>query len=138
MSKKPYNIQRLEVLRTDLFHPWSLATEELANHLSDFSQGDGRVRSGFPVSASSSEDLTGGLRRSSKYSFHRHDPVEVSSSPRGVGSDLSCSRASDTPSHYSSSGSQPDFTLTISGVEAGDMGDCQKRAVFPSKQSYKV
>uniref|UniRef100_A0A3B4AQQ7 Immunoglobulin V-set domain-containing protein n=1 Tax=Periophthalmus magnuspinnatus TaxID=409849 RepID=A0A3B4AQQ7_9GOBI len=34
-----------------------------------------------------------------------------------------CSRASDTPSHYSSSGSQPDFTLTISGVEAGDMGE---------------
>uniref|UniRef100_A0A3B4AQV3 Immunoglobulin V-set domain-containing protein n=1 Tax=Periophthalmus magnuspinnatus TaxID=409849 RepID=A0A3B4AQV3_9GOBI len=36
---------------------------------------------------------------------------------RGVGSDLSCSRASDTPSHYSSSGSQPDFTLTISGLK---------------------
>ncbi|KAI9999763.1 hypothetical protein NQD34_011606 [Periophthalmus magnuspinnatus] len=46
--RQTHNIQRLEVLRTDLIHPRSLATEELANHLSDFSQGDGRVRLRVP------------------------------------------------------------------------------------------
>uniref|UniRef100_A0A3B4AS57 Ig-like domain-containing protein n=1 Tax=Periophthalmus magnuspinnatus TaxID=409849 RepID=A0A3B4AS57_9GOBI len=55
---------------------------------------------------------------------------------RGVGSDLSCSRASDTPSHYSSSGSQPDFTLTISGVEAGDMGEYFCLGVYLSSDPF--
>ncbi len=43
----------------------------------------GESPSETPVSASSSEDVTVGLRRSSKYSFHRPttSPVEVNSSP---------------------------------------------------------
>ncbi|KAI3356940.1 hypothetical protein L3Q82_003579 [Scortum barcoo] len=40
--RQPHNIQRLEVLRADLIHPRRLATEELANYLSDFGLGDGR------------------------------------------------------------------------------------------------
>ncbi|KAI3371831.1 hypothetical protein L3Q82_006713 [Scortum barcoo] len=39
--RQPHNIQRLEVLRADLIHPRRLATEELANYLSDFGLGDG-------------------------------------------------------------------------------------------------
>ncbi|KAI3370335.1 hypothetical protein L3Q82_025110, partial [Scortum barcoo] len=41
--RQPHNIQRFEVLRADLIHPRRLATEELANYLSDFGLGDGRV-----------------------------------------------------------------------------------------------
>uniref|UniRef100_A0A3B4UGT2 Immunoglobulin light 3 variable 2 n=1 Tax=Seriola dumerili TaxID=41447 RepID=A0A3B4UGT2_SERDU len=33
------------------------------------------------------------------------------------------SRVSDTPSHFSSSGAEPEFTLTISGVQVEDAGD---------------
>ncbi|KAI3372713.1 hypothetical protein L3Q82_023181, partial [Scortum barcoo] len=70
--RQPHNIQRLEVLRADLIHPRRLATEELANYLSDFGSGDGRVHLRVP----SLRFLTGrqvglGLRRSSKYFFHR-------------------------------------------------------------------
>lgn len=32
-------------------------------------------------------------------------------------------RQSDTPGHFSSTGSEPDFTLIISGVQAADTGD---------------
>lgn len=58
------------VLGADLNHPWRFATEELPDH--------------HPLpSASSAEDITTGLRRSAKYSFHRQttSPVEVKSSP---------------------------------------------------------
>ncbi|KAI3366681.1 hypothetical protein L3Q82_009355, partial [Scortum barcoo] len=46
--RQPHNIQRLEVLRADLIHPRRLATEELANYLSDFGSGDGRVHLRVP------------------------------------------------------------------------------------------
>ncbi|KAI3354896.1 hypothetical protein L3Q82_004692 [Scortum barcoo] len=46
--RQPHNIQRLEVLRADLIHPRRLATEELANYLSDFGLGDGRVHLRVP------------------------------------------------------------------------------------------
>ncbi|KAI3361272.1 hypothetical protein L3Q82_013455 [Scortum barcoo] len=41
--RQPHNIQRLEVLRADLIHPGALPLQELANYLSDFGLGDGRV-----------------------------------------------------------------------------------------------
>jgi len=71
--RQPYNIQRLEELRTDLIHAWGPATEELFDHLGDLSLN----------SASSSEDVLVGLRRSSKYSPYRLTTslVEVSRAP---------------------------------------------------------
>lgn len=37
---QPYNIQRVEVLRADLFHLGSSATEKFANYFTDFRLGD--------------------------------------------------------------------------------------------------
>ncbi|KAI3370454.1 hypothetical protein L3Q82_025218 [Scortum barcoo] len=77
--RQPHNIQRLEVLRADLIHPRRLATEELTRTTSVTSA---RVMdestSESPASASSLEGKSVGLRRSSKYFFHRPtmSPVE--------------------------------------------------------------
>ena len=38
--RQPHNIQRLEVLRLDLIHPWCFATEELRSYLSYFGFGE--------------------------------------------------------------------------------------------------
>ncbi|KAI3354295.1 hypothetical protein L3Q82_018827 [Scortum barcoo] len=82
--RQPHNIQRFEVLRADLIHPRRLATAELTNYLSDFGLGVmDESTSETPASASSLEGKSVGLRRSSKYFFHRPtmSPVEVNSSP---------------------------------------------------------
>ncbi|KAI3364588.1 hypothetical protein L3Q82_011369, partial [Scortum barcoo] len=44
----PTTSRDFEVLRADLIHPRRLATEELANYLSDFGLGDGRVHLRVP------------------------------------------------------------------------------------------
>lgn len=36
-------IQRFEVLKVDLVHPWSLASEKLSDCFSDFGPGSGRA-----------------------------------------------------------------------------------------------
>ncbi|KAI3366308.1 hypothetical protein L3Q82_000424 [Scortum barcoo] len=82
--RQPHNIQRLEVLRADLIHPRRLATKELTNYLSDFGLGDGRVHLRVPsLLLPHLEGKSVGLRRSSKYFFHRPtmSSVEVNSSP---------------------------------------------------------
>ncbi|KAI3371947.1 hypothetical protein L3Q82_006818 [Scortum barcoo] len=78
--RQPHNIQRLEVLRADLIHPRRLATEELTNYLSDFGLGDGRVHLRVPsLCFPHLEGKSVGLRRSSKYFFHRPTMSSVES-----------------------------------------------------------
>ena len=67
--RQPYNIQSLEKLRTDLIHPWGLATEDLLTTSATSAPEIGGPVSEPPDSASS-ERVSVGLRRSSRYSPH--------------------------------------------------------------------
>lgn len=74
---------RLEVFGVDVIHPRYIITEELFDHLSDFSLGQRQVLLKSSASAFSKEDMTVALMRMSKYSFHHPTicPVEFNSFP---------------------------------------------------------
>ncbi|KAI3376036.1 hypothetical protein L3Q82_016560 [Scortum barcoo] len=81
--RQPHNIQRLEVLRADLIHLRRLATEELANYLSDTWVMD-ESTSESPASASSLEGNVGGIEEILEVfpsTVLTMSPVEVNRSP---------------------------------------------------------
>ncbi|KAI3373924.1 hypothetical protein L3Q82_022493, partial [Scortum barcoo] len=90
--RQPHNIQRLEVLRADLIHPRRLATEELANYLSDFGSGDGRVHLRVPSLRFLTGRQVGGIEEILKYFFRPSDNV-----PSREPEDVNCS----PPQHHS-------------------------------------
>ncbi|KAK0133492.1 hypothetical protein N1851_031017 [Merluccius polli] len=83
LQSRPHNIQGLKELRADLFHPRGPATKELFDHLGDLSPRDRRAHTRVPRPCFFTGRRVGGMRRSSKYSFHRSTTsrVEVSSAP---------------------------------------------------------
>ncbi|KAI3363291.1 hypothetical protein L3Q82_011915 [Scortum barcoo] len=71
--RQPHNIQRFEVLRADLIHPRRLATARRSLRTTSVTSAwvMDESTSETPASASSLEGKSVGLRRSSKYFFHR-------------------------------------------------------------------